>query len=71
MEICYNDIRISYNDICFSSRGILSKRLRVAVLKSQGETGDARFHLLSPPRLHPLLPYPSAFQESDETGEGQ
>ena len=37
----------------------------------QGETDNGWFHLISPPRLHPLLPYPSAFQEPGETGEGQ
>ena len=39
ISISYNDIRISYNDICFSSRDIL---------KRQGETDSARFHLISP-----------------------
>ena len=41
------------------------------ILKSQGETDNARFHLNSPPRLHPLSPYSSAFRVSGETGEWQ
>ncbi|WP_303643582.1 hypothetical protein, partial [Bacteroides caecimuris] len=37
--ISYNDIRISYKDIGFSSKDIL---------KSQGETDNVLFHLISP-----------------------
>ncbi|WP_301425117.1 hypothetical protein, partial [Bacteroides caecimuris] len=35
----YNDIRISYKDIGFSSKDIL---------KRQGETDNVQFHLISP-----------------------
>ena len=37
--ICYKHIRISYNDIGFSSKDILKK---------QGETDNVLFHLISP-----------------------